>query len=317
MKDLHRKPRRSKGAALITALLVVALATVAAAGMAHRQRVDIHRAENILSADQAYLYAQGVESWALGVLNYDGLESNVDHLSEAWAIGIPVEKVDNGTVQGALHDLQARFNLNNLVSDGKPNEIELQRLKRLLIALQLAPEVADNIMDWLDSDQDPGFPNGAEDDYYSGLAEPYRTANRPIRHISELRLIKGITDESFRKLAPYVSALLQRTKININTAPREVLMSIANGISINDAESLIASRNSTPFTDAKSLLQHDAFAGVELSPSEITLGSQYFLVQSHTRFGRANLQMSAVIQRLTGTFPKVTQRFKGNYAGSR
>lgn len=55
---------KQTGVALITAMLVVALASVAAVAMTSRQQLDIRRTGNILHADQAYLYALGGELWA-------------------------------------------------------------------------------------------------------------------------------------------------------------------------------------------------------------------------------------------------------------
>ena len=50
-----RTAERQRGVALITALLVVALATVAAVAMATRQQLDIRRTGNLLHGEQAYL----------------------------------------------------------------------------------------------------------------------------------------------------------------------------------------------------------------------------------------------------------------------
>ena len=52
---------RCRGVALLTALLVVALVTVAAVAMVARQSLDIHRTANVLDADRAWqvAYAAG------------------------------------------------------------------------------------------------------------------------------------------------------------------------------------------------------------------------------------------------------------------
>jgi DNA uptake protein ComE-like DNA-binding protein len=58
----------------------------------------------------------------------------------------------------------------------------------------MTEDVADSIVDWIDSDTDPR-PSGAENDYYSGLSPGYRCKNGPLDSVDELLLIKGVTKE--------------------------------------------------------------------------------------------------------------------------
>ena len=59
-----------------------------------------------------------------------------------------------------------------------PQQVATARFVLLLRALEIEPKIVPAILDWLDPDQDTSFPNGAEDDYYSKLNPPYRTADR-------------------------------------------------------------------------------------------------------------------------------------------
>ncbi|MCP4699237.1 MAG: type II secretion system minor pseudopilin GspK, partial [Gammaproteobacteria bacterium] len=147
-----RYSRRQKGIALITALLIVALATISAAAMVSRQQIDIRRTSNVLNLDQAYLYALGAEEWARRILIRDRNNSKIDHLSEDWAIRLPPTMVEGGGVSGHLQDLQGRFNLNNLVENGKAVPAEIKRFQRLLAALDLPVELAQAVTDWIDAD---------------------------------------------------------------------------------------------------------------------------------------------------------------------
>jgi len=88
--------------ALITVLLVVSLATIAAVAMASRQQLDIRRAENLLDADQADLYAQGAEQWAEQLLARDAKRSQVDTLGEDWAKTLPAIPVEGGAIAAAI-----------------------------------------------------------------------------------------------------------------------------------------------------------------------------------------------------------------------
>src|SRR5277367_6196779 len=53
--------------------------------------------------------------------------------------------------------------------------------------------VSDSIQDWIDADDSPRIA-GAESDYYQGLTPPYNAKNAPIDDMSELLLVKGISE---------------------------------------------------------------------------------------------------------------------------
>ena len=136
-------PKGEGGVALITAMLITALVSVIAVGMVARQQLDIRRTANVLDNDQAYLYALGLESWGMQILARDASKGPVDHGGEDWAQGLAPIAVEGGAVSGDIQDLQGRYNLNNLLQDGAVNQLELQRLRRLLGALEVSPELAE------------------------------------------------------------------------------------------------------------------------------------------------------------------------------
>ena len=96
--------RRQRGVALITALLVVSLATVAAVAMVTRLQVDMRRTGNLLNGEQAYAYAVAAESWAFVILRRDQEESDFDSLGEDWASALPPIAVEGGFVNGRIED---------------------------------------------------------------------------------------------------------------------------------------------------------------------------------------------------------------------
>ena len=98
-------------------------------------------------------------------------------------------------------DLNGRFNLNNLVDGPQPVASQVQRYERLLRALRLDPGIAKAVVDWIDPDFAAGT-SGAEDQRYLQSAPAYRAANRAFVHISELRLVRGITARSMRRSRP-------------------------------------------------------------------------------------------------------------------
>ncbi|QKT03019.1 type II secretion system minor pseudopilin GspK [Ectothiorhodospiraceae bacterium 2226] len=289
--------RRQRGVALITALLVVALATIAAVAMAARQHVDIRRSANVLMHDQAYQYAVAGEQWAAQILMRDRRDNDTDHLGEPWAQVLPPMPLDEGTLAGALEDLQGRFNLNNLLLEsGEPSLPDVARFMRLLHVLELDDALVDTVLDWIDPNIEPTVPDGAEDTHYLGLEAPYRTPNQLMASVSELRLIKGVDAEVYQALAPYVTALPGRTAINVNTAPAPVIAALAPaGMSLPEAEALVEARDEEGYPDLDTFLAQ--FPGQDVSTDGLSLATAHFLLRVEVRMGSARLNLYSVLQR--------------------
>jgi general secretion pathway protein K len=289
--------RYQHGVALITALLVVALATIAAVSMATRQQLDIRRTGSLLHGEQAYSYVLGAESWAQVVLARDLRESAIDTLEEDWSTQPPVSVVEGGSIFGRIIDLQGRFNVNNLVAGGDPDNDAIERFKRLLQLLELDETLADPLIDWIDADIDVRFPDGAEDETYLLLDTPYRAANQPLADISELRLVKGYSAEVLEKLRPFIVALPEVTSINVNTAGAEVLSTIAEDLSTSDGEALVEARGEEGFESVDSILQDTTLAGKNVPAASLSVTSQWFLMVSESNIGDGRARLASLIQR--------------------
>jgi general secretion pathway protein K len=299
--------------ALITALLVVAMATAAAVAMVSRQQVDIRRSANLLAADQALLYADGVEDWAAQVLRRDRDDGGKsDNLGEDWATRLPPISVEGGQITGGMEDLQGRFNLNNLVDQaGKVRAEEMEYFRRLLDNLGIEQALADALADWIDRDIDVRFPNGAEDEYYLLQEPPYRAANRPLVDTSELRLVKGFTDEVMQLLAPHVTALSEETMINVNTATPQVLRALNADLSESDVEKLIADRGENGYENPNDFLGHSTLAGRELG-TQIDVTSNFFRVLTSVDIGDSTARLASLLQRDDGDV-RVISRLRSRF----
>lgn len=225
---------RQRGVALITAVLIVALATALAVDVGFKGYLQQRRSASLFAIDQAYQVALGGEAWAADVLRRDRQQSTEqDDFTEEWATPIPPIPIEGGQFEGQLEDMQGRFNLNSLVvlDDGevRTDPLAVKRFERLLEILELEPRWAAIIADWVDPDGEPNFPEGAEDMVYSALTPPYRTANMPITRASELLAIHEFGLERYRRLEPFVTALPIGTPINLCTASAEVLDSLVEG----------------------------------------------------------------------------------------
>jgi general secretion pathway protein K len=297
--------QQQRGVALITAILIVALVTVAAVAMASRQQLDIRRTGNLLEADQAYLYALAGETWAKQILVQDQAQSTVDTLTEDWATPLPPVPVEGGSVGGHIEDLQGHFNLNNLVDQqGQGSEEQRDALKTVLSEasrsngeINISPFMANRILDWLDADLDAAA-DGAEDLEYLNLEVPYRTANQRVTSASELYTIAGLSPPEVKVLLPLLACLPQTTPVNINTAPPAVLMSLHKDITADIAADLLAQREQAPFDDVGkfvAMLNNDY--KIELEAERLSVSSNYFLVVVDAAIGRSSTRLYSLLQR--------------------
>ena len=135
----HPVGARQRGAAIVLALSVVALAALAASAMMVSQGVWIRQIELSDGRTQGQFLIQAGIDWARAVLNYDRHTSSVDHPGEPWAMRLPPIPFENGSLSGYLEDQQARFNLNNLVKNGRVDPGQLETFRRLLSILDLRP----------------------------------------------------------------------------------------------------------------------------------------------------------------------------------
>jgi general secretion pathway protein K len=289
---------QASGVALISAVLVVAMTSIAAVAMTHNLQLSTHRTTNLLTADQRYLYTLGSEAWSRGQLIRD-LNNNApyDALTEDWAKELPTTIVEDGQVYAKTSDLQGRFNLNNLYQKSATaadteDQINphLEIFKSLLNLLELDISIAQATSDWLDQDIQPEFPDGAEDNEYLGLDTPYRTANNMIGNISELRLVKGVTNELYEKLKPYIVALPETTPINVNTASDILLRALFPPLDESSVDALISARDESPFEDMKSfndslkqLLNKDDTLNISNLEPLLSVSSQYYQLETTVR----------------------------------
>ncbi len=289
--------KKLRGTALVTALLVVAIASVAAAGLLGRQRIDIRRTDNVLTLEQAFIYARAAETWAGQVLLLDAKENKTDSELDKWSSLLEPIAIDGGGLSVELSDQQARFNLNNLVDDsGRARKQDVEALERLLAAIEVDRSLAAAIVDWIDADINAGLA-GAEDVDYLALDVPYRTANRQFASVSELRRVRGITDEIYKKIEPYVTVLPERTTVNVNTAKLPVFLAVIKGIDETTANTFIEQRKTAPYETESSFLGQPGLEGLEVEG--ISVSSNYFMVEVNVQYGRSHTRQHSLVNRKT------------------
>ena len=301
---------REQGVALITVMLILALATILAVSMSSRQQLDIHRSANVFNFEQAYQYVLGAESWAKQILKQDLKDNEIDSLDDDWATVLPPLPIEGGRLSGKIEDLQARFNLNNLVQNGQPNKIYVERFKRLLRNIELNEDMVTLIVDWVDANEQVGFA-GAEDNDYLSESPAYRTANQPMADVSELLLVKGIDFESYEKLLPFVCVLESETQINVNTASAEVLSSIAKDITLDDANSMIEDRNKEAHKKIEDFLEHPLLKQNNVKKEGLSVSSRFFQLNSTVQIERITVEYKTVLHRETDSSILILNRSRG------
>jgi general secretion pathway protein K len=286
--------------ALITAVLMVALATMLAVDVGYRGFLDQRRSGTLFALDQGFQIALGAEAWAADFLKRDLQESQTDHFGETWARPLPPLPIEGGTVEGRLEDMQGRFNLNNLIhTDGTPNPTAVKQLERILAMLELEPRWATAMADWIDQDTQPGFPDGAEDTVYTGMDPPHLAANMPITRASELLVLPGFGPERYAQLKPYVSALPVGTPLNVCTAPGVVLDALsdeAREFSLNP-DDLLKRRESACFPTLDDLRGSLGDAAYTELQDSLTESSAYFRATVWVTIGTTQFTLYSLLAR--------------------
>lgn len=308
--------RRVRGVALLTALLVVALAGAIVAALLDDGAIALARTANVQRAAQADALATGLEDWAIQILRRDLAIDDVDARGDLWAQPLPPTPVPGGRIGGRLRDLGGCFNLNNLVGPNGVDEAQVELFRRLLAALKLDPGIADAAADWVDPDLMPGAIRGAEDAAYLGLPRPYRAANRAFADASELRLVRGVDGAAWRALSPQVCALPTRTRINPNTAGAPLLQALSPRLDPNGARRLFDDggarhRDFAAFRTA--LEQAGVFDPVEQAAVErlVAFSSPYFLAQAEVVLDGIPFAYTSVIERRDARRIGVVARGRG------
>jgi general secretion pathway protein K len=287
-----------RGVALITAIVLVAIATVLAVHIGTRAALDLRRTAGLAALDQGWHVALGAEAWAAKVLADDLDDSETDHLAEAWAQPLPPLPVDGGEVRGALEDMQGRFNINNLVdAERNVDDESVIRFARLLVRVGANPAWAQKMADWIDADTDPQVPEGAEDGSYLSQNPPYRAANVLVATATEMMSLPGMTRDEFERIRPYVTALPVGTTVNLCTAKAPVLAAIFDdGMDFSDAE-LLASNRRDGCYPTKEIIQSTDPTGWQENLELVDEKSDWFRAVTAVRIGTSELTLYSLIAR--------------------
>ena len=306
MKAHRRSPPR--GAALLLAMLILTLVATLAAGMVWQQ----WRAIQVEAAERAHTQAAwilaGALDWARLILREDARNRGADHLGEPWAVPLAEARLstflaadrDNNNaadadaldafLSGSIVDAQARWNLRRLVgADGKVAPAEQRVLARLCEFAGVGTDGAERIA-------------GVLQKAWSPLAGGQNEAQIAPQRLSELAWL-GIDADTLRRLAPFVIILPSaQTRVNVNTAPAEVIAAAVEGMSLGQAQRLVQERARNYLNDLAAPAARALFPAETTPPNPklldgVGVRSDYFIVSGRLRLESRVLEERTLIQR--------------------
>lgn len=295
-----------RGIALLTILVMVALATILAATIAKRQTNTAENTGYLMRQDQSLLYAKSAEAFFAELLIQDSDNgSSIDHLQENWAKPMPAFPVEDGFISGRLLDESGKFNLNNLLkADGSVDDSARRWFEKLLQRVGLPAELSQAVIDWQDADDETTGAMGAESNYYQGLDPSYLASNTNFHQVEELKLVRGFEGKNYDLIAPYVTALPEATKINMNTAAPLLLASIDPKLDVKTLEQELKAKQAelTYFNSLEDLWKLNAFSGIEPqnktdAAAWLDSKSNYFTAQIEVVLSERKRQFSSAMMR--------------------
>ena len=319
------------GVALIMVMVAIFALSVLVGAFAYAMKVETKLAQTANNGETLiWLGRSGVEQ-AKAILAQ--VNCRYEARNQKWAGGsgsecetngaftdLPMDNVPlgEGTFSIKITDLESKININSASEALIRNAIESIGLSQGEAAM-----VQDGILDWMDPNPNSNIkrPNGAKTDFYQSLEPPYNAKNGPVDDISELLLIRGVTQDIFWGPAStnHSEAYFQRLNqprrgaiqqplysagledifttmggpVNVNTASREVLLAIP-GINETIADQIIQNRSEAPFINVGETINAGAPPAIG---QYCGVNSRTFAVQVNAEVGGTRRTFYAVVGR--------------------
>ncbi|WDE05629.1 type II secretion system minor pseudopilin GspK [Thalassomonas viridans] len=311
--------RTQRGVALITVMLIVALASILATQMTARLQLQMQRTTNISFNQQAYWYAMAAEAYgkrAILLINDD--EPDVTHLGQAWAQGEVSYPVDFGEITAEVVDLQACFNLNALMTPPpSPNSNNTnqkapahQAFEKLITELNVegvgqfeAEYMADALVDWLDENSAIVSAGGAEDNDYAAKEFPYLPANNLLGSVNELRIVEHFTVPVINALKEHVCVIPGEPSLamNINTidAEKAVVLQALLDIPLSDVQQALSNRDEEGFKSVDDFFNLPEISKAKLDDDkkkQFVVDSEYFKLKMTTKFNNSYFALNSIMK---------------------
>lgn len=291
-----RHRHHQQGAALLLAMLTVTLvSTLAAVALWQQWRaVEVESAERARA--QVTWILTGALDWSRLILREDARASQVDHLSEPWALPLNearlssflaldksnTQDVDNAFLSGQITDMQSRMNVFNLVDNGKISAASRRAFAKLFRLLQLPEAELDMLIESLRQ--------------ASVTDRPLSQAPLLPQRLEQLAWL-GLSDGTLAALTPYITVLPERTPVNLNTASPEVMCASVPGLELARAQQLVMQRASAHFRNMADVIRETGISADRIDTGQLSVSSQFFEVLGRLRLGQLTTQERSLIER--------------------
>ena len=301
----HPPRRPPRGAALLVAMVLLTLVATMASAMVWQQWKGVQVESSERARVQTGWILQGAQDWARLILREDARSGRATALTEPWATPLAEARLstflaadrnttaDDGPeafLAGTISDAQARYNLRNLVDNGKLLPAQVAVLQRLCASIGLGADVASQLANGL-------LAASLGSDVLAPLAP---------QQLADLAWL-GLDAETIKRLAAVVVLLPVRTAVNLNTAPREVLAAVITGIDLGGADRLLQARQRQPFRnveDANDVLGK----AITLQAGTVDVKSAFFEVRGRLRLDHRVLNEQTLVERKPGLEVVAIQR---------
>ena len=306
-----------RGMALLLTIIILSLLIATTFEFGRSMRQHHLAAANMKNGEQLGAIARSGVAIATALLAQDGKDDSFDTLLDSWATLEQADfsgLFDHGGLRLAVVDLSGRVQINSLIAGGAIGTGTRELLTNLLISGEFAVEdeaaargIVDSLVDWLDAD-DLETEFGAESSYYQSFSPGYSCQNGPIHFIDDLLLVKGITPallygaDGKKALRDYVTVYGDDGKINLNTAPPEVIQALHPLITRELAASLDEFRrqkeNQELLAEVGWYLNVPSWPGdVVIDTTLTTTASSYFSIVAEGNFDTMVRKVATVIHR--------------------
>jgi general secretion pathway protein K len=301
-RTLSLRVARQRGAAILMAMLTVTLvASLAAAALWQQWRsIEIETAQR--GRLQSAWILVGALDWARLILREDARSGGADHLAEPWAVPLEearlatffnasssaadkADDVQQAFISGRITDAQSRLNVMNLVDGGKISVPVFNQFAKLfdLLNLPLAElaRLAENLR----------FASDVSPENRSGALAPL------VPQRVEQLVWLGLPAQSIAVLAPFVTVLPQRTPVNLNTAPAEVIYASIPSLDLAGARQLVAARALSHFKSLGDASRQLSGKSIDLSEGQHSVASRFFEVRGRLRQDQVAVFERSLVQR--------------------
>lgn len=284
--------RPSRGAALLVAMVLLSVVATLAAGMVWQQWRAVQVETAVRARAQSAWLLMGAEDWARLILRE--ARATPVSLNDAWAAPLAETRLssflavdrnnnaDSGPdafLAGSITDAQARYNLRNLILDNKVDPAQLLILERLCTSVGLGPDTAALLASGLLASQQT-------DDSDTPL---------PPQQLDDLAWL-GLQPEVLTRLARVVVLLPIPTPVNLNTATREVLASVVDGLDLGSADRLVAARQRRALANLADVTAIVG-AGPKFNERDVDVKSAFFEVRGRLRLEERVLESRSLVER--------------------